>query len=505
MNTKNKLPEPVSRSDIYLSFLSGNTEIKLPEPMSRKDKYLYYLCTQGLIDDEKIKTVLEDYLKENPISTGATQEQVEQIQKNTEDIYLLMLNENLVDSSEVVGLCVDYENKTFERLGGAVNLNAGEDFDKYKMYGGRKRCTVSDSGAINHYYGDEDYVEDGSDGQVMVYQPKVYYRVTPLKLEKQTDGIGYHLRKANYYISSVPKPGFSLHPAFYNESGQEVEYILFSAYEGSVYDTSASAYLLSDEQVVDFTSGTGDKLCSIAGAKPASGKTQQLTRPNIEQLAKNRGEGWHSDIIKTTSLNQLLMMIELGTLNTQTAGQGAVSVGDTPNTENNSLITGGTSELGNTTGQATGTAGQTSVSYRGIENPWGNIWKFVYGINIHGDGTQKGGVPYICTNFNFAESKNSENHISAGFTLSNVNGYISAMGYSQECDWLFMPSEASGNSVLPVGDYYYCTPNLNGYRIALLGGTWSYGGNAGGFCWYLASGVGNRTRTIGGRLVYIPN
>ena len=407
---------------------------------------------------------------------------------------------------DILGLQVDYENKSFKRLSAADGLEAGTDFDGFQIYGGRKRCTVADDGTINHYYGEEGYVEDGSDGQVMVYQPKVYYRVTPLKLEKQTDGIGYHLRKANYYISSVPKPGFSLHPAFYNESGQAVEYILFSAYEGSIYDVSASAYLLKDEQIADFTSGTGDKLCSIAGAKPASGKTQQLIRPNIEQLAKNRGAGWHSDIIKVESLNQLLMMIELGTLNTQTAiGQGVVSVSDTPNTENNSLVTGGTSELGNATGQATGTAGQAPVSYRGIENPWGNIWKNVYGVNIHGDGTQKSGVPYICTDFNFAESKNSENYISAGFTLANASGYISAMGYSQECDWLFMPSEASGNSTLPVGDYYYCTPNLSGYRIAGLGGHWSYGGTAGGFCWNLVDGVGNRYRTIGGRLVYIPN
>lgn len=407
---------------------------------------------------------------------------------------------------DILGLQVDYENKSFKRLSAADGLEAGADFDGFQIYGGRKRCTVADDGTINHYYGEKGYVEDGSDGQVMVYQPKVYYRVTPLKLEKQTDGIGYHLRKANYYISSVPKAGFSLHPAFYNESGQEVEYILFSAYEGSVYDTSASAYLLSDEQVVDFTSGTGDKLCSIAGAKPASGKTQQLTRPNIEQLAKNRGAGWHSDIIKTASLNLLLMIIELGMLNTQTAiGRGVVSVSDTPNTENNSLTTGGTSELGNATGQATGTAGQTPVSYRGIENPWGNIWKFVYGVNIHGDGTQKSGVPYICTDFDFVESKNSENYTSAGFTLSNASGYISAMGYSRECDWLFMPSEASGNSALPVGDYYYCVSNLNGYRLARLGGNWSDGSNAGGFYWHLYNSVGNRSRAVGGRLVYIPN
>ena len=78
------------------------------------------------------------------------------------------------------------------------------------------------------------------------------------------------------------------------------------------------------------------------------------------------------------------------------------------------------------------------------------------------------------------------------------------MGYSTACDWLFIASECLGNSSLPVGDYTYITVNLNGYRIALLGGGWNGGGDAGGFYWDLDSGVGYRARNIGGRLVYIP-
>ena len=115
-----------------------------------------------------------------------------------------------------------------------------------------------------------------------------------------------------------------------------------------------------------------------------------------------------------------------------------------------------------------------------------------------------GGQPYICSDFNFAENKNSGNYEGAGFTATNVAGYISAMGYSTICDWLFIASECTGNSSLPVGDYTYITQNLNGYRIALLGGGWSIGGSAGGFCWDLGNGVGGRYRAIGGRLVYIP-
>ena len=78
------------------------------------------------------------------------------------------------------------------------------------------------------------------------------------------------------------------------------------------------------------------------------------------------------------------------------------------------------------------------------------------------------------------------------------------MGYSTNYDWLFLPSEVKGNSSLPVGDYYYQNNTWDGYRIALLGGSWSSGSNAGGFDWHLADGVGSRARDIGGRLVYVP-
>ena len=67
-----------------------------------------------------------------------------------------------------------------------------------------------------------------------------------------------------------------------------------------------------------------------------------------------------------------------------------------------------------------------------------------------------------------------------------------------------MASECLGNSALPVGDYTYITELLNGYRIALLGGSWNGGVYTGPFYWHLGSGVGYRNRNVGGRLVYIP-
>lgn len=115
-----------------------------------------------------------------------------------------------------------------------------------------------------------------------------------------------------------------------------------------------------------------------------------------------------------------------------------------------------------------------------------------------------GGMPYICSDFNYAEGKNIDNYEGAGFTVTPKEGYISAMGYSTKYDWLFIASECLGNSSLPVGDYTYIIENMNGYGIALLGGRWNHGSSAGGFCWSLAYGVGYRYRNIGGRLVYVP-
>lgn len=421
--------------------------------------------------------------------------------------------------SDILGLQVDFENKTFKRLAGAVGLSQGADFDKFAMYGGRKRCNVLDDGTITAYYGDKNYAEDGSNGQVMVFQPKFYYKVVPLKLEKNADSdIGYHLRKVNYYVSSKPKTGFKLHPAFFDENGNAINYILFSADEGSMYDVSAKAYV-NDNVDESITYEDGDLLCSVAGKKPISGLRKGIgTKANLELMAQNRGSGWHLETIKATSANQLLMMTEIGIMSTQNGiGQGVVSISDN-SSYNCSSLTGSTAELGNGTGSATETinekggvqttetaSGKVSVSYRGVENPWGNLWKHIQGINIWGDGTMCGGQPYIANDFTFNESTHSDNYEPVGFTLANSSGFINAMGYgSEKYDWLLMPSEIGGTSALPVGDFLFATQNLNGYRITRFGGCFNTSSQAGGFNWRGIDGVGYRSRVVGGRLVYVP-
>jgi hypothetical protein len=400
---------------------------------------------------------------------------------------------------DIVGVEVDYANRTFTRLAGAVGKTPGTDFDSILAFGGRRRCNLADDGTVNAYFGDAGYIKDGSNGQVMVEQPKFYYKVVPLKLDRVTNGKGFHLRKARYYVSDTKLEGFKVHPAFIQD-GVERPFIYLSAYEASVFDTSAEEYLLADEQIVDFTAGSGDKLASIAYAKPTSGATQSgATRNGFRKLAANRGEGWSQAYAATVSATQLLLIIEYGTMNSQTAiGKGIVDKPSGDEGVNYAEVTGATTNLGNTSGMVEGTNGLVSVTYRGEENFWGNIWAWVDGLNIYNQSDL-----YVADH-DFVDDSSAEPYKDAGITLAKTSGYISAFGYNEEFDWLFFPSETLGNSALPVGDNFYQTTTLNAWRVAQLGGGWAYSLSAGAFGWGVTADSSGRIRSIGGRLVYVP-
>ena len=513
---------------------------------------------------------------------------------------------------DIYGVEVDFANRTFTRLAGAVGKTPGADFDSILAFGGRYRCNLTDEGVEVAKYGDTGYTETGAltqaitiEGvtyaagtpvQVMVKQPKFYYKVVPLKLEKNdaeeidrieftagassdgnititlngqnfnvavlasentataiatkvrnatfngwttggsgatvtftrnkkgvcaaptfnggTTGVtanvartqvgyigkGFKLRKARYYVSMTKKAGFKVHPAFV-QNGVEREFIYLSAYEGSLYDVSASAYILDDSQVADFNT---DKLSSIANAKPISGLSQNLTRRNCGLLAENRGNGWYQQYAATIACSQLLFTIEYASMNTQSKiGAGVTNKTDDGATSMTEL-TGATTNLGNASGSVTNTNGYNVVSYRGEENLWGNIWKFTDGMNVYCDASQGIHSLYIADNA-FAESKNTDNYKDAGITLATKEGYVSAMAYNEEFDWLFVPAETLGDSALPVGDYFYQNVSSStGYRIARLGGSWNSGSYAGAFYWHVNYAPSGRYRTVGGRLVYVP-
>lgn len=421
-----------------------------------------------------------------------------------------LIRTGVYHAKDAVGATIDYENKSISR---SQEATADTNFGDYIMYDGRKRCNASDDGRITAFYGDANYKDDGSNGQVMVYQPKFYYQRIPINTTNAA--LGKIIRKESLIISPTAQSGFKLHPAFIDENGNELEYILISAYEGSVYDTSAAAYIQEDDAGVDFAT---DKLSSVAGVKPLSGEYNTLTVANAEKLANNRGEGWHITNTKVCSLDQMLALVEYGTFNIQNALESGVSYLENIYTYNRACYTGSTAALGNTSGAATtstnkvngttnnyGENGKRSISYRGEENPYGNIWKFIADMNVSGDGTVGGGIPYICKNYNYASTITND-YESVGVTLPNRSDWISGMGYGEEkYDWLFIPAEASNaNSATPVGDYIWIIQNLNQVVPAAFGGDWLFTTKNGMFFYAFDRDMNYSAATFGARLVYMP-
>lgn len=443
-------------------------------------------------------------------SAGATVAQITNLQEQIDDVRTFVGYEE----EDVYGVEVDFVNKKFTRLAGAENMTAGEDFSALTPWGGRKRCILADDGTVLAYRGETGYTETGATTQaitkgekeyptgtkvqVMVEQPIFYVKAVPVKSAVASSGRGKQYSKARFYISPTPKAGFKPVGGFRDANGNLQEKIYLAAYEGCIYDTSASAYLKNDEQVADFAA---DMLSSIASAKPAGGLTQSLTRANTRKLANNRGTGWQLSNIFSLSATQWLILVEYASFDAQAkVGQGVSTFTD-DGTTNMSLVTGATAGLGNGSGIPDGgTNGKCSVSYRGEENLWGNIWTWLDGINIFNTDTTS--AVYVKEYGAMKDDTTGDGYIPVGFGAFKGEGYISAFGIDGELMELFIPVANGGASNLPVGDYFW--NNNTGFRVAILGGRWTYGAICG--AWYLRwdNASSDRSRGIGGRLLYVP-
>lgn len=413
----------------------------------------------------------------------------------TEDaIVESLVHQGIYTAKDAVGLEIDYLNNLYIRTQEASTLNMGTDFDKYPMYGGRMRCNVADNGTITAFYGDSNYRDDGSNGQVMVYQPKFYYQRAILKSDKMTSGA--IVRRESLIVSATKQAGFKLHPIFKAADGTELDYVLLPAYDGSLVE---------------------NKLASVSAQKPLS----NITITEAESYAAARGTGWHITNMAAESAQQMLEIVEFGTMNGQEALEAGISA--IPNVITNvncSSITGSTASLGNATGHATntvneingiettyGNAGQRAISYRGVENPWGNLWRLIGGVNIHGTGNERGGATYICSDFNYTPGTNGSNYHFIGFNLPSTSSWISALGFGDSnYDWVLLPAECNGaNSTAPVGDNLWVTNGLNGDNIMAIGGTYSFKENDGPFYYACDRSVSNhKYNNFGANLMFIP-
>ena len=339
-------------------------------------------------------------------------------------------------------------------------------------FSGMRRCNVADDGTINAFYGDASYTEDGTNGQVMVYVPKFYYKVNHTNSSGAALSNGAAIDIGNWSIADGPLAGYSVHPAFINANNEEVDYFLIGAFE-AVFQ-NGSTYTSSYDSSYKMASSKGS-----GSLKPGA----SFTRANGRTTATARGTGWYQCGIKQISAVQMLMTVEYG-CNSQTAiGQGYTN-------SNNSAST----YVGQTTGNGTSDhSGDTSaVVYRGIENLWGNVYKWIDGLTLNGR------QPYINTGYSFSDNYDGS---ALSFTVPTSNNYITRFGYDSTFDWVFLP-KASGSSTAAIGDYMYQSSST--YRVAYLGGNWSDGSYAGFFSWGLNNGSSASNAYFGSRIMFIP-
>lgn len=135
-----------------------------------------------------------------------------------------------------------------------------------------------------------------------------------------------------------------------------------------------------------------------------------------------------------------------------------------------------------------------SMTYRGIENVFSNMWTAIDGLNI------KDYVAYICDDpSQYASDKFAAPYKAIGYTnLETTSVYPSKLGYDENNPEVALPTEANGSSGTGTCDYYWCA---EGNRIAFVGGAFVGGAHAGFFFWLLNGGSGFSSWSYGARLL----
>lgn len=216
-------------------------------------------------------------------------EMVENLRSNTEHIF-------------TYGVCRDINSHspTLQRVGDAVGLvaNAGvgsetvrNDFDNIYPWCEMRKCTLADDGTVTSYFGDANYIEDGSIGQVMVEIPKYYY--AHYYDEPEAHEYWYISKEKINSKYRLPQP-------FIAKNGTELDKIYIGAY-------FAESEPLEPPE--------GYKAKSISG-NVYFGST--MTLASAIANAKNRGKNWHNiDISEWCDVIQPLFIIEFATLDSQ--------------------------------------------------------------------------------------------------------------------------------------------------------------------------------------------
>lgn len=341
-----------------------------------------------------------------------------------------------------------------------------------------RRCLLDRDGRVKEYL-DNELLWGGSylDYAVMTEIPEHWYKLY------------FNGTKFRMMLSEIPLPGYKHVDKFY-----------ISTYEARMYRTdnllcsAAGASKLSDPNSINFRGGDNtaewdDTYRSLLGLPVTN-----LTRDQFRQAARKRGKGWEMYTYGAHKTLFWLFAVEYATLNSQKPfnaqkdangfSQGGLGNGPTQMTDwtnfnnNNPLIQCGyTNEFGNGSGEkayvvknASGGTHATLMAnrYRGIENPFGHIWKYTDGANIQVT-TGDAGLSVLWTT---DDPSNFSDTSYIGYdkkgNICRTNGYVKRVLLGEDGD--IVATEIGGSSSTYWCDYYNTYTQVSKLQVLLIGG-----------------------------------
>lgn len=322
--------------------------------------------------------------------------------------------------------------------------------------------------------------------------------------------------KFKMMLSSIPLPGYKHISKFY--IGSSEAQMLRSL--GLLMSDKTNS---TDTRGGDNTAEWDDTYRSLLG-RPVT----NLTLDQFRQAARKRGSGWEMYTYNAHKILFWLFAVEYATLDSQKPfnaqkdangfAQGGLGPGPTQMTDwtnfnkiNPLIPCGYTNEFGNGSGEkayvvknASGGTHATLMAnrYRGIENPFGHIWKYTDGANIQVT-TGDAGLSILWTTddpSNFSDT--SYTGYDKKGNICRTNGYAKKMLLGEDGD--IVATEVGGSSSTYWCDYYYTNTSANRMQVVLVGGGADGGSHAGLACVDANDAPSGAFRHFGSRLCFFP-
>ncbi len=373
-------------------------------------------------------------------------------------------------------------------------------------------CVLDNSGGVKKYLGASSWSQEDM---------SIDYLLEAIMAEMDRFWIRFYIKglKFGCMMSDTPMPGYTYINKRY-----------MSAFEGRIDRPSMtllSAYGVGSTNVNrrggDNTADWDGTYRSLLG-RPVT----NLTRDQFRQAARKRGSGWEMYTYNAHKILFWLFAVEYATLDSQKPfnaqkdangfAQGGLGAGPTQMTDwanfNNAnplIPCGYTNEFGNGSGEkayvvknASGGTHATLMAnrYRGIENPFGHIWKYTDGANIQVT-TGDSGLSILWTTddpSNFSDT--SYTGYDKKGNICRTNGYAKKMLLGEDGD--IVATEVGGSTSTYWCDYYYTNTSANRMQVVLVGGNADHGSYAGLAYVNTHNAPSAATRNIGSRLCFFP-